>query len=133
MNLTITTNHLPETHINPDNGLTYELHGDYYLPLLSVENAPSIGYWGRLRQKYLQENKPLLFNQLVITGKLFEHLAETDRAACERMETIIRQMKQAEGITEALKACDQMAWVRAMNSIATRAREIVQSEIIDNE
>ncbi|MBQ8617223.1 MAG: TnpV protein [Clostridia bacterium] len=111
--------------------LEYQKVGDYYLPLLSYPAAARpIGHWGRMRCDYLKEHQPVYFNQLVLSGRFYIELAELDRQAQERYELIIEQMKIAEGVTEALKARDQMAWVGRMNNIAARAREIVREEMI---
>lgn len=114
-----------------ENGIDYELVGDYYIPLLELpkENRP-IGRWGRLRKTYLREHRPVLYNQLILTGKLQTHLADVNEQAEERLDRIIDQMAQTEGVTEQLKATDQMGWVRRMNSIRSRAEEIIQDELI---
>ena len=116
-----------------ENGIDYVLVGDYYLPLLELlkEDRP-IGRWGRMRKRYLQEHRPVLYNQLILTGELWTHLADVNEQAEERLDRIIDQMAQAEGVTEALKARDQMEWVRQMNSIRDRAEEIIQAELIYN-
>lgn len=123
---------LPESYTDPTNGLTYQLHGDYYFPLLDVpatENE-TLGCWAHLRREYLKEHHPVLFSQMMANGELHGHLASIERDAQARMDTLVRQMKDAEGITEEMKACNQMAWVGAMNSIDALAREIVLEEIV---
>lgn len=112
------------------NELTYIPVGDYYVPDLKLpeENRP-IGHWGRLRRKYLKEYRPIIYNNLVLSGKLWTYLADINEQAQERLEVLIEQMKTAEGITEKLKAEDQMEWVRRMNSIRDRAEEIVRSDM----
>ena len=107
-----------------ENSIEYVLVGDYYIPQLELptENRP-IGQWGRQRKNYLRENRPALYNQLILTGKLQTHLADVNEQAEERLERIIDQMAQAEGVTEELKARDQMEWVRQMNSIHHRAEK----------
>ena len=114
------------------NGGTYMQVGDYYIPDLKDEEPGhySIGKYGRMRKRYLQEHHPILFSELTLSGKLYQHLAETDHACKERVELIIRQMKGREGVTEALKAVDQIEWIRRMNSIYNRAEEIVLNELV---
>lgn len=114
-----------------NNGLDYELVGDYYIPVLAVpKERRSIGRWGRLYKRYLEEAHPAVYQELVLSGKLWTLLADLDEQAADRYERIVEQMKEAESVTEKLKACDQMAWVRAMNSICNRAEEIVLVELI---
>ena len=114
------------------NGLTYTLHGDYYLPNLNLSEADKtpIGRYGRMRMTYLQENRPGLYTRLLLSGKLCEHLAEIDSTCRERMGRMILQMAAAEGVNEALKARDPMAWVGRMNSIHQRAEETIFAELI---
>ena len=118
---------------NSTNGLDYILVNDHYLPNLTVaapaEQHPT-GRWGRLHKKYLQEHHPVRYNQLVLSGELSSYLATLDEQANEQLALIIRQMQDAEGVTEALKAENQLEWVRRMNSIRNRAEEIVQKELI---
>lgn len=116
-----------------ENGIDYVLVGDYYLPRLSLpkENHP-IGRWGRMRKAYLRDHRPILYNQLILTGELQTYLADVNEQAEERLDRIIEQMAKADGITEALKASDQMEWVRRMNSIHNRAEEIILAELIYN-
>ena len=111
--------------------IPYKKVGDYYLPIITYPDADrSIGHWGRMRRDYLKEHRPVYFNRLVLSGRFNMELAEVDRQAQERYELIIEQMKKTEGVTEELKAHDQMAWVGRMNNIAARAREIVMEEIV---
>ena len=114
------------------NGGTYIQVGDYYIPDLKDEEPGhySIGKYGRMRKRYLQAHRPILLSELTLSGKLYQHLAETDHACKERVELIIRQMKGREGVTEALKAVDQIEWIRRMNSIRNRAEEIVLNELV---
>ncbi len=114
------------------NGLWYELIGDYYFPCLTVppEEEQPVSIWGQRHKRYLKEHRPALYNALLLGGKLNNYLADIDQQAREQLDTIIRQMAQTQGITEALKAADQMAWVGQMNSIQACAREIVEKEII---
>ena len=115
------------------NGLDYTLVNDHYLPNLTVaaptERHPT-GRWGRLHKRYLKEHHPIRYNQLLLSGELGGYLAKLDKQAEEQLALIIRQMQEAEGVTEALKAADQLEWVRRMNSIRNRAEEIIKSELI---
>ena len=113
-------------------GGTYTRVGDYFIPDLVLDDAPEyqIGKYWRMRERYLKEHRRAAYTELKLSGKLDEHLAEIDQACNERMERIIKQMAEREGVTEALKAFDQMAWVGAMNNIRSRAEEIVLSEVV---
>ncbi|KSV59062.1 TnpV protein [Acetivibrio ethanolgignens] len=113
-------------------GGTYRQEGDYLIPNLVLPDTSDykIGKYGCLRRSYLKEHRPSLYSTLVLDGILFKHLAEIDQACNERMETIISAMVKQEGVTEALKAADQMEWVRRKNSIHNRAEEIVLSELV---
>lgn len=114
-----------------EHGIRYQLEGDYYLPVLelSEENRP-IGRWGRLHKAYLKNHRPILYQSLLLSGKLYTVLADLNEQATERCSRIIWQMAEAEGITEELKANDPMRWVQAMNSIRNRAEEIIRAEMI---
>ena len=116
------------------NGLDYVLTDNYYLPALRLpEDRRPIGRWGRLRRlhrEYLKTYRPLLYQSLLLSGKLYTILADLDEQAAERCRLIIQQMAQAEDITEELKATDPVRWVQAMNSIRSRAEEIIQAEMI---
>ena len=105
--------------------------GDYYVPVLELpeENRP-IGRWGRLHKAYLKNHRPILYQSLLLSGKLYTVLADLNEQATERCSLIIRQMAETEGITEELKANDPMRWVQAMNSIRSRAEEIIRAEMI---
>ena len=118
-----------------NNGLWYELIGDYYIPVLTLssEEQRPIGKWGRMHREYLKEHRPILFNDLILSGQLWTYLADLNEQAQERLSVIVEQMKEAEGVTEDLKAADQMAWVGAMNSIRNRAEEIILHELIYGE
>ena len=120
------------THDNA-NGLDYTLVNDYYLPNLTVaapaEQHPT-GRWGRLHKRYLKEQHPIRYNQLLLSGELASYLASPDKQANEQLALIIRQMQDAEGVTEALKEDNQLEWVRRMNSIRSRAEEIIKTELI---
>ncbi len=113
------------------NGLDYVLKDNYYLPALRLpeDNRP-IGRWGRLHKEYLKTCRPLLYNELLLSGRLHTILADLDEQAAERCRLIIQQMAQAESITEEQKASDPVRWVQAMNSIRSRAEEIIQAEMI---
>ena len=114
------------------NGLTYTLCGDCYLPDLNLPDADKtpLGHYGRMRLNYLQEYRPGLYTRLILSGKLYEHLAEIDQTSRRRMEQIIPGLAQTEGVEEMLKAKDQMAWVGRMNSIRQRVEEMVLEELI---
>ena len=115
------------------NGLDYTLVNDHYLPNLTAaapaEQHPT-GRWGRLHKKYLEEHHPIRYNQLLLSGELSSYLAALDKQSEEQLALIIRQMQETEGVTEALKAENQLEWVRRMNSIRNRAEEIIQKELI---
>lgn len=114
------------------NGLWYELQGDYYIPCLSLpeEEERPIGLWGQRHLQYIREYRKALYTSLQLSGKLNSYLADIDQQVQERLDTIIQQMAQAQGINEALKVADQMAWVGRMNNIRASATEIVNTEII---
>ncbi|MCD8127126.1 MAG: TnpV protein [Clostridiales bacterium] len=123
-----------EPRIHDDsNGLDYILVGDYYIPDLKldepVERRP-IGRWGRMHRDYLKENRPIFYSDMVITGKIWTYLADLNEQAQARLELIIDQMKEAEGVTEDLKRRDQWGWIGAMNNIRNRAEEIILTEIV---
>lgn len=113
--------------------LTYIRCGDYYIPdiRLPEENRP-IGRWGRMHRDYIKENNPIRFNDLCLSGELWTYLADLNEQAQSRLELSIEQMKATEGVTEDMKAANQIAWVGAMNSIRNRAEEIVTNELIYN-
>ena len=116
------------------NGLWYTLCGDYYVPELTTpEETRSIGRWGQMRREYLKEHHPIRFNDLVLSGQLWTYLADLNEQAQERLSLIVEQMKATEGVTEELKAADQMAWVGVMTSIRNRAEEIILREMIYEE
>ncbi len=114
-----------------ENGIDYILVGDYYIPDLKLpeENRP-IGRYGRLHREYLKQEHPARYSSLILTGKLWTYLADLNEQAEERLDLIIEQMKAAEGVTEELKARNQLEWVGRMNNIRNRAEEIIQSELI---
>ena len=117
------------------NGLWYELHGDYYLPCLVIleEEVHTISIWGRKHQQYLREHRPIIYTDLVLGGKLFNYLADIDTQARNKLDLLVTQLAEKEGINEHLKEQDQLAWVKAMNNIRNRAEEIVLKELIYGE
>ena len=113
------------------NGLWYTLCGDYYIPELATpEENRTIGKWGRMHREYLRITNLGLLNELILSGKLWTYLADLNEQATDRLHLIIRQMAEAEGVTEAMKAENQMLWVQSMNSIRSRAEEIIKAELI---
>lgn len=114
------------------NGLWYELHGDYYLPCLVIpeEEIHTIGIWGRKHQQYLKEYRPMLYNDLVLSGKLYSYLSDIETQALNKLDLLVIQLAEKEGINDQLKEQNQLAWVRAMNNIRNRAEEIVLKELI---
>ena len=124
---------LKNTLHDSNNGLDYTLVNDHYLPNLTAaapaEQHPT-GRWGRLHKKYLEEHHPIRYNQLLLSGELGGYLAKLDKQAEEQLALTVWQMQEAEGVTEALKAADQLEWVRRMNSIRNRAEEIIKTELI---
>ena len=115
-----------------ENGLWYELQGDYYLPCLKLpdEEQQPIGIWAQRHRRYLKENHKAVYAELLTSGKLNGYLADIDREAEEMFSRLVKQMAEAEGITEKLKADDMMTWVGKMNGIRSRAAEIVNAELI---
>ena len=115
-----------------NNGLWYELVGDYYLPMVTVQqmDAEKIGIWGERRRRFLREHMKVTYNGMLLTGKLEEHLIKVNEVAEEMFDLLVKQMAANEGITETLKAEDQMTWVQSMNNIRARAAEIVREELI---
>ena len=112
-------------------GMSYTLHGDYYLPdLVLNEEEPTYGKYGMLRKQFLKEHRSARYQYLLLTGKLNEHLNQTDQEAREQVEMLMKQMAERQGLTEKLKVQDQMKWVRLMNNIKASAEEIILSDII---
>ena len=113
-------------------GGTYRREGDYLIPNLELPDTEQyqIGKYGHLRQTYLREHRPVLYNSMLLNGTLNRHLAETDQICNERMERMVAQMAGREGVTEALKASAQLEWVGRMNNIRNRAEEIVLAEVV---
>ncbi len=124
---------LKNTLHDSNNGLDYTMVNGYYLPNLTVaaptEQHPT-GRWGRLHKRYLKEHHPIRYNQLLLSGELGGYLAKLDKQVEEQLALTVQQMQEAEGVTEALKAADQLEWVRRMNSIRNRAEEIIKIELI---
>lgn len=116
---------------NQTNGLWYELQGDYYVPCLVLDEAGTshIGMWGRKHQQYLKEHQPMLYSNLILSGRLHSYLAGIDTQARSKLHLLVTQLAEKEGINEQLKAQDQMAWVGAMNNIRNRAEEIILQEL----
>ena len=114
------------------NGLWYELHGDYYLPCLTVppEKQRPIGVWGQRHLRYIREHRKALYTELQITGKLNSYLANLNEQAEAMFFELVKQMAVREGVTEQLKAQDQMLWVQKMNNIRNRAMEVVNNDLI---
>ena len=112
--------------------LTYSRCGDYYIPdlKLSEQAETPIGKYGRMRKQYLEKHRPILYNSLILQERLYPHLLEIDRAANERMATLMPQLMKAAGVDEVLKAADQMRWVGLMNALKTQAEEMILSELI---
>ena len=113
-------------------GGTYTQVGDFLLPNPYIESREEyhIGKYGRMRKRYLKEHRPILFSNLLLSGKLDQHLSEIDRACADQVNLLTRQMADREGVTEALKVADQFEWVRRMNSIRNCAEEIVLNELV---
>ena len=124
---------LPKHYTNEKTGISYTLHGDYYLPDLALpeqeDNRP-IGKWGNLHKRYLQQHKRVFYNTLVSNLTLHSHLADIDEQARNMFDTLVEQMMKSEGITEELKEKNQMEWICHMGNIQERATEIVCIELI---
>ena len=111
--------------------ITYIKVGDYYIPDWKLpEETHPIGRWGRMHRDYLKEHRPVVFDQLVLSGNLWTYLADINEQAQQRLEVLIRQMKDAEGVTEELKETIQMEWIRKRSHILKKAEEIVNNELI---
>ena len=116
------------------NNLTYTRNGDYLIPDLSLSEQPEkpLGKYGRMRKTYLKEHRPILYNQLLMTEKLYPHLAEIDETANSRLEQMMPRLAESAGATEALKARDPMAWVGLMNTCKAQAEEILLAKLINS-
>ena len=114
------------------NGLAYILVGDYYIPAIELpeDDDRPIGKWGRMHRAYLEETNPLLLNHLILTGRLHTYLADLNEQAQERYRCIVRQMEEAEGVTEELKRQSLWEWIRVMNGVVNCAEEIIRYEMI---
>ena len=110
--------------------LTYTMQGDYLLPNLEVPESPKVGKYGMLRRSYLRNHRNGLYTGMMLSGKLNPHLEEIDRQATEMMEHLPTQMAQSQGVTESLKASNQMLWVQLMNNIRQSAEEVVMKELV---
>lgn len=117
-----------------ENNLTYIQNEDYLIPNLQLEEQPSepLGKYGRMRKAYLKEHRPILYNHLLMSGKLYPHLLEIDETANNRLEQMIPQLAEAAGATEQLKARDPMQWVGLMNTCKAQAEEILLAELINS-
>ena len=111
-------------------GLTYRTEGDYRLPNLSVPEAPKVGKYGMLRRSYLRKHRNGLYTGMLLSGELNSHLEEIDRQATEMVERLTEQMATQQGVTERLKASDQMKWVGLMNNIKASAEEVAMKELV---
>ena len=114
------------------NGLWYELQGDYYIPCLKLpeEEQQPIGVWGQRHLRYIKQNRKVLYLNLLTSGKLNRYLSDLDKQAEEMFSRLVKQMAEREGVTEQLKADNQMEWVGRMNNIRNRAMEIVNTDIV---
>ena len=113
------------------NGMSYTLHGDYYLPdLVLREEEPTYGKYGMLRKQFLKEHRSARYQYMLLTGKLNEHLNQIDQEVREQVETLMEQMTEKQGVTEKLKAQDQMKWVRLMNNIKASVEEIILKNMV---
>ena len=113
------------------NGMSYTLHGDYYLPdLVLREEEPTYGKYGMLRKQFLKEYRSARYQYMLLTGKLNEHLNQIDQEVREQVETLMEQMTEKQGVTEELKAQDQMKWVGLMNNIKVSAEEIILKNMV---
>ena len=124
---------MKQHYIDEKTDISYTLWGDYYLPNLTLPTEGEtkyIGIWGQRHLRYIKQHRRIFYANLMTTGQLNSHLAEIDRGAEEMFERLVGQMAQAEGITEGLKAANQMAWVGKMNSVRNRAMEIVNADLI---
>ena len=121
---------LPETMVQ--NGITYRLAGDVYLPLIAVGGNPTkpLGKWGRMRRTYLKEHRSGTYSEMLLTGTLMQHLSEIEETAECRMEQLMESMKKQYHLTEQMKSENQMQWVQMMNNLRATAEEMIQTELI---
>lgn len=115
---------------NAINGLCYERCGDYYLPCLVLDEEKPSGVWGERYRRYLKEHRRSIYDELLLNGTLDGHVAESDRQAEESLERLTAEMAEREGVTEALKGTDQMAWIQQMNNIRAKPKEVVGEELV---
>ena len=114
-----------------ENNLTYSKNGDYLIPNLTIsESETPLGKYGRMRKKYLQEHRPILWNSLLLSEKLYPHLLEIEQTAQSRLEQMMPELAKAAGVTESLKASDPMKWVGLMNTCKAQAEEIILNELV---
>ena len=124
---------LKKHYTNEQTGISYTLHGDFYLPdLKAAEENITVGKWGMLHKDYLLKHKKVLFATLLTQGKLYQHCAQVKNQAQQMFDNLVEQMKEAEGVTEHLKEENQMEWVCRVQNIEARAREIVTNNLICN-
>ena len=116
--------------IDEKTGISYTLHGDYYLPDLELPEQKPIGVWGQQHLQYLKQHRKAIYDSLLLSGKLNDHLADLDKQADEMFRRLVKQLAEKEAITEQLKAENQMEWVRRMNAARAQATEIVNGELI---
>ena len=121
---------LPETMVQ--NGITYRLAGDVYLPLIAVGGNPTkpLGKWGRMRRTYLKEHRSGTYSEMLLTGTLMQHLSEIEETAERRMEELMESLKKKYHLTEQMKSENQMQWVQMMNNLRATAEEMIQTELI---
>ena len=115
-----------------ENNLTYTNNGDYLIPDLKLEETKPLGRYGRMRRDYLRGHRPVLFNAMLVSGKLYPHLSEIDQTMNQRLEQMMPELMQAAGVTEKLKAREPMTWVGLMNNCRAQAEEILLAELIYN-
>lgn len=115
-----------------ENSLTYTMNGDYQIPDLKLTEQPEkpLGKYGRMRKKYLQEHRPVLWNQMILSETLYPHLRETDEAANRRLEQMLPELMKRNGVTEELKSRDPMMWTGLMNNLKNQAEEVILEELI---
>ena len=113
-----------------ENDLTYRQEGDFLLPELEAETPSTLGKYARMRERYLREERPVLYNRLILSGKLTAHLTEIEQTADRRLELIMPELKESMGLTEQMKASDPMKWVGLMNNAKAKAEETILSELI---
>ena len=111
-------------------GISYTLHGDYYLPDFELSAQEPVGVWGQQHLQYLKQHRKAVYNSLFLAGKLNDYLADIDKQADEMFQQLVKQLADRDGVTEQLKANDQMEWVRRMNAVRVQSAEIVNKKII---